>query len=535
MSTNVTQEAPAPPQPRIGPETELAPSVMAKDDPVAARIIGMVAAALVIFGGAVLLMARSGRQAAVGSGWATISLTLGISGLLFHAAYDTDVQFRRLYMVFGYVAIGVGVLLCFIGQFGTGVLLFALAVCFLLAFLRNETDPSLRDACHLVLAVAGGLFALIGLAGGWLYPDFLWPVSQPVTELNQVQPLAWPRGLFLGFVGLIYLAACVGSRGISDDKAYRLGLAMGLFGVVVFLFALFKSLFPGWFTRSVNPTPFLLPAGFLLMFLAVLYILVSLGMTSDLPVVVLTRRELEAFFYSPIAYMVLFGFTLAHWWTYIGGVHQLQNEVLEPIVRIFAFQISSIFFIVFAVPALTMRLLSEEQRTGTLEVTLTSPVDEASVVLSKFFAAYLIYLIMWVPFVLFMVALRVGGGREFDYRPLISFGIAVAVTGAGFIAMGVFCSSLSRNQIISAVLAFLGMLMLTLVFIIKIYFRAVGPGKTGSEPGLMEAILDHISYIDLWNNALEGKLVLRTLLFPLSMAVFFLFLTIKVLEARKWK
>ncbi len=162
---------------------------------------------------------------------------------------------------------------------------------------------------------------------------------------------------------------------------------------------------------------------------------------------------------------------------------------------------------------------------------LTSPVDETAVVLSKFFAAYLLYLLMWVPFVLFMVALRVGGGREFDYRPLLSFGVAVAVTGAGFIAMGVFCSSLSRNQIISAVLTFTGMLILTLVFIVRRNLTDLTPGKSG----MLEAILDHISYIDLWVNALDGKLVLRVLLFPLSMAIFFLFLTIKILEARKWK
>jgi ABC-2 type transport system permease protein len=533
MSTNVTHEAPAPPQPRLGPENELAPSVMAKDDPVVARMIGMFAAALVIFGGAVLLMQRAGRQAAVGSGWATISLMLGICGLLFHAAYDTDVQFRRLYMVFGYVAIGVGAVLCFIGQVGTGVLLFALAVCFLLAFLRNETDTTFRDWCQLVLAVAGGLFAVLGLVGGWLYPDFFWPPTQPAIDLTQAQPVYWPTGLFLGFLGLAYLAACVGTRGISDDRAYRLGLAMGLLGAVVFLFALLKSLFPAWFTRSANPPPFLLPAGVLLMFLGVLYVLTSLGMTSDQPVVVLTRRELEAFFYSPIAYLVLFGFTLTHWWTYFDGILSLRGPVPEPIVRVFAFQITTIFFIVFAVPALTMRLLSEEQRTGTLEVLLTSPVDETAVVLSKFFAAYFLYLLMWVPFVLFMVALRVIGGREFDYRPLISFGVVVAITGAGFVAMGVFCSSLSKNQIISAVLTFLGMLMLTLVFIVKQLFNSASPEKSG--PGLVEAILDHISYIDIWFNAVQGKLVLRVLLFPLSMAIFFLFLTIKVLESRKWK
>ncbi len=83
-----------------------------------------------------------------------------------------------------------------------------------------------------------------------------------------------------------------------------------------------------------------------------------LALTSDLTFVVLTRRELGSFFYSPVAYLVLFGFTLAHWLSYFLVLQQLlSGPQLEPIVRIFVFQITSIFFIVFAVPALTMRLV----------------------------------------------------------------------------------------------------------------------------------------------------------------------------------
>jgi ABC-2 type transport system permease protein len=540
MSTNVTREAPPPSQPLGGQVPEQAPSVLAQDDPVIARLVGMIAAALVIFGGAALLFQSFGRPTAVGTGWATLWLTVGIIGLLFHAAYDTDAQFRRLYMFFGYVAVGVGALLCTIqmisrtgGQFGTGCLLLALAVCFLLAFLRNETDPKLRDICHLVLGGAGALFALIGLVGGHLRTEFLWPAAQPVTDPTVGQPIIWPYGLFLGFLGLVYMTACIGSRGVSDDRAYRLGQFLGLLGALVFVLALARSLFPGTFSRSANPQPFFIPAGVMLMFLGLLYVLTALFMISDNSFVVLTRRELDGFFFTPVAYLVLFGFTVAHWLTFYIFITRLHDSpaVPEPIVRNFAFQISTIFFVVFAVPALTMRLLSEEQRTGTLEVLLTSPVDETAVVLSKFFAAFLLYLLMWVPFVLFVVALRVLGGREFDYRPLLSFGVAVAVTGAGFIAMGVFCSSLSRNQIIGAVLAFTGMLLLTLIFILKLNLTERAQAKNG----LLENILEHVSYIDLWNNAIEGKLVLRVLLFPISMAIFFLFVTIKILEARKWK
>ena len=93
----------------------------------------------------------------------------------------------------------------------------------------------------------------------------------------------------------------------------------------------------------------------------------------------------------------------------------------------------------FLVPALTMRLLSEEKRTGTLEVLLTAPVNEAAVVLSKFLACWLFFMLCWVPTGLYLIALRVEGGQPFDYRPLLSFYLAVGASGAAFIAIG--CSS----------------------------------------------------------------------------------------------
>src|SRR5262249_25090792 len=110
-------------------DEDVGPSIIKRDDPVVARVVGMLSAALVIFGGAALLLNRGVRPTAVSSGWATFLLTAGLAGLLFHAAYDPDVQFRRLYMAFGYLAIGVGAFLCLLpyekvgDQFGPGFLL----------------------------------------------------------------------------------------------------------------------------------------------------------------------------------------------------------------------------------------------------------------------------------------------------------------------------------------------------------------------------------------------------------------------------
>jgi ABC-type transport system involved in multi-copper enzyme maturation permease subunit len=181
---------------------------------------------------------------------------------------------------------------------------------------------------------------------------------------------------------------------------------------------------------------------------------------------------------------------------------------------------------IFVVPVLTMRTLSEEQRTGTMEMLLTAPVNETSIVISKFLAMFVFYMIVWLPWALYLVGLRVEGGKEFDYLPLLAFFIALAASGAGFIGMGVFFSSLTRNQLAAAILTFVGMVLLTLFYFIRFILPL---GET------LSAVFQHMSYIDLWINAVQGKLTSRDLLFHISAAVFWLFLTVRVLESRKWR
>jgi hypothetical protein len=147
-------------------------------------------------------------------------------------------------------------------------------------------------------------------------------------------------------------------------------------------------------------------------------------------------------------------------------------------------------------------------------------------VLSKFFGALRFFLLIWYPWGLYLVAARVEGGTPFDYRPLISFLIVFIVCGAHFIALGLFCSAVTRNQIIAAVLTLVGMLVLTMVYMV----RDLLP-----EQSAWHTVLTYVSYLDLWLEAVQGNLSPRFLLFHVSGAVLWLFLTVKVLEARKWR
>jgi ABC-type transport system involved in multi-copper enzyme maturation permease subunit len=504
---------------------ETAPSVMREDQPALARALGLFGAALVTFGGAALIISRF-RPTAVGGGWAVFSLTAGIAAMLFHAAFDREVQYRRLYTYFALLSLVVGAFLCVLpypnaagDQFGMGFLCLSLALLFQTAVLRNETDPGVRKLIETACLGAGTILAAIGLVGGTLKVEFLAPV-----------------GLLLSLLGLAYLIAFVASRGTDNELAYRAGLGLALAGTAVYLIALGRSVYPPlmlWF-RKGGPAPheYLVPAGFLLMGVGAAYLFAALLLVSDNRYVVLIRRELGSFFYSPIAYIVLVAYTIAHGVGY--GMFLLQalsdpRPIMEPIVSGFFLQWLVVIVTILIVPVLTMRLLSEEHRSGTFEVLMTTPVSELAVTLSKFIAAFLMFLVTWLPFGLLLIALRIMGGTPFDFRPLLSFYIALSVTGAAFVSIGLFFSSLTKNQIGSAVLTCVAMVVLTMVLLVRFMIQ----GRQGAGSNWL-VLLHHISYLDVWVDSLDGRLMPMYLIFHASVAIFFLFLTTKVLEARKW-
>jgi hypothetical protein len=493
-----------------GPPT--GPSLVREDEPTFPRTLGMIGAALVIVGGMALAFNVYGRSVRVSTGWSILMLAGGMAGLLFHAAFDRDVQWRRMYLAFGCALLALGVGLTVYpaprlgGLFTYAVPCLFLALLFLLAFLRNETDAGMRNIAQTALGGVGALMAVVGLGGGLLRGDFLLPL-----------------GMVLGLLGLLYLAAFIASRGIGNDQAYYAALGLTAAGLVLLIAVLARSLI------SSTGSRYFVSYGSVLLLVGILYSAVGAGFAAESSLFVLTRRELGAFFFSPIAYLVLLGFTLVCWPAYKFFIDQIADPraaPIEPIVRTYLVAWFPVIALILIVPLLTMRLLAEEQRTGTLEVLLTAPVDESVVVLSKFLAALITYLVMWMPFGLFLLAIPLSGGNPFDYRPLLSFLSAMIATGAAFMSMGLFFSSLTRNQIISFVLTAAGMFLLTIAY----------PGfYRGDEGSVLQKVLTHISYITAWESTLEGKIMPRVLLFPLSMTAVFLFLTVKVLESRKWR
>ena len=492
------------------------PSVMAADEPTFARTLAMIGGAFVIFGGMALGFNLAGAGARVSTGWAVLALTVGLCFLLFHAAFDRDVQLRRLYMAFGFAVVVLGIGLGLVpypdkvgDQFRWAVPCLVIGLLFLISFLRNEDDPAIRNYSQLFLGGVGVVLAVGGLLGGFIKIDFFLPM-----------------GLILGVLGLLYVTAFVASRGTGDDLGFYAALGLCGLGVLIVLIALSKSIFPAEGYR------FFVSQGFLFLLTGLLAIALGAGMSLDWPLFVLTRRELNSFFLSPIAYLTLLGFAVISWAQYFNFINILYSSsgprsvpMTEPIVFSYFVAIFPVLATIFTPSVLTMRLLSEEQRSGTMEVLLTAPVDETVVVFSKFLAGLISFLVVWIPFGLFLVTIPLAGGTPFDYRPLLSFFITLVVTGAAFISIGLFFSSITQNQIASGVLTFAAMLVLTLVYWAIDFTQDEFVKKT----------LTHMSYLHLWIETLQGKILFQYLLFFPSLAALMLFSTIKILESRKWR
>jgi ABC-2 type transport system permease protein len=494
------------------PPPEAAPSQLAADEPAWARTLGLVGMMLAVLGLTVVTFNAIYGPRIIGPGTGYLCVAIGVIAMLFHAIRDSDLQIRRAYGNMGFALILAAGLFAAIKPtsflaYGWASLLAAL--CFLLCCARHETEPGWRKRLLVALGGVGALLAVGGILGGIVVEGFM-----------------LTYGSLMAIIGLAYLVGFLTQADPAGETAHRAGLAIGAGAVFVILYALLRSMIPA--ALKMDVAPFFVPTGLLLLVLGVLYGGVALGAASESRLVVLARRELMSYFTSPIAYIVMLGMALLAAVAYFFFVDLIKVGMIrvEPIV-LFYFQDLPPYVVIFVVPAITMRLLAEEKRTGTYEVLLCAPVKETTVVLAKHIAALIFFMLLWGIWALYLVALRAEAGKEFDYRPMLSFFLALAVCGSSFIAMGLFFSSLSKNQIVGAVLTFLGLLTLTILGASIVQRRE----SIGS---LWKAVFQNLSYSELWLSSLKGRLQVRALILQGSFTFFWLFLTVKVLEARRW-
>ncbi len=183
--------------------------------------------------------------------------------------------------------------------------------------------------------------------------------------------------------------------------------------------------------------------------------------------------------------------------------------------------------VLFMVPLLTMKSISEERRNGTLETLLTTPVTTFEVILGKFGAAYFLYALLWASTASFFYLLhRFSGG--FDFGPLIGGYLFIAVSGLFFIATGIFASSLSRNQAVSGILCF------TMLFVVILGLHFVRDLQALNHPAMapLKTAVEYAQVLQHLGDFSRGIVDIRQLLFYISGSVLCLIFSILGVEAK---
>jgi ABC-2 type transport system permease protein len=235
-------------------------------------------------------------------------------------------------------------------------------------------------------------------------------------------------------------------------------------------------------------------------------------------VVPLTQRELSASFLSPIAYIVgaVFLFASGHFFladALVPGREATLRPMFDGMARI----------LVFAIPLLTMRVLSEEYATGTIEALMTAPVTDVEVIVSKFLGVLLFYGALLVTTVLHVLLLTFYGGSD---APVVLLAyVGMLLLGALFIAVGVFASALTRYQLLAALV---GMGVLS---VFTFVFDQLGKWRGGQ----WRAVLGYVNVFGQFEDFTRGFFDSGAIVFFVTGTLFFLFLAVKVLETRRWR
>jgi ABC-2 type transport system permease protein len=251
-------------------------------------------------------------------------------------------------------------------------------------------------------------------------------------------------------------------------------------------------------------------------------------------VLAIAQKELRSYFASPIAYVViglwalLYGFFYASLLSYFvrqsmqmsqfGGAQPVN--INEQMIRLL-FQNTTIM-ILFMMPLITMRTYSEEKRSGTIELLLTSPLTDLQIILGKFLGAMGLYAAMLAVTLIHIGILFIYGNPE--WKPIATTYLGLLLFGGCFISVGLLISSLTKNQIIAGAVSFAVFLLLWIID-----WMATFTGPTVS------SVLTYLSVIGHLEDFTKGVLDTTHLIYYLSFISFGLFLTAKSVDTERWR
>jgi len=238
------------------------------------------------------------------------------------------------------------------------------------------------------------------------------------------------------------------------------------------------------------------------------------------------NREFRAYFFSPLAYIVaalLLVINGVVFWLIVSYLNDPRATIGAPLQLFFGQTFFFWLVIVFVSAVLTMRLLSEERRSGTIEVLMTAPVTEDQVVIGKFLAALGFYVFLWLPTLAYPILLAYYS--EVDWGPVATGYIGIVGIGSLFLATGILASALTRSQLIAAVITFAVLVFMIIVGFLDNLFT----------DDSWRQLLGYLNLMQHMDDFGKGVVDTRRLVYYVSATVLLLFLSARALEAKKWR
>ncbi len=253
-------------------------------------------------------------------------------------------------------------------------------------------------------------------------------------------------------------------------------------------------------------------------------------------ILAITQKELKSYFSSPIAYIVIGLWALMYGYFFVALLNffvrqsmqmnqfgmqgpqamNVNQQLIRPLLQ------NVLILILFLMPMVTMRSYSEEKRSGTIELLLTSPITDFEIVLGKFFGAMALYGTMLAVTLIHIGLLFVYGRPE--WKPIATAYLGLLLMGGCFIAVGLFISSLTKNQIVAGMVTFAVFLMLWIITWIGSF-----SGPT------VDKLTQYLSIVDHFDDFGKGVLDTTHLIYYVSFITFGLFLTAKSVDSERWR
>jgi gliding motility-associated transport system permease protein len=252
-------------------------------------------------------------------------------------------------------------------------------------------------------------------------------------------------------------------------------------------------------------------------------------------ILAIAHKELKSYFASPVAYVVIGFSAILFGWFFINLLYYFDRTQMQAgsgfqgpqAINVNEIMISPLFLnvsviLLFTLPLITMRTYAEEKRSGTIELLLTSPLTDLQIVMGKFLGGLVLYGAMLAVTLVHMAILFAYGNPE--WRPIATGYLGLILMGACFLSLGLFVSSLTRNQIIAGMVTFAVFLM----------FWVINWIATFMDP-TPQAVLNYLSITEHLNDFARGVIDTKHLVYYFSFIAFSLFLTVRAVDSERWR